>query len=79
MNGQSLAGVPGGELACTHRRMDRAFDIPMQRRLILMGAVVVWLLFVASFLMPVLRDKSMIGWEAFWYWMRQRRIRRREC
>ena len=52
-------------------RMDRVFDTIMQRRPILFGAVLVWLLFVASFLMPVMRDKSMIGWEAFWYYVEE--------
>jgi len=50
--------------------MDRVFDTNMQRRLILFGAVLVWLLFVASFLMPVLGDADDItGWQAFWYYV----------
>jgi len=51
--------------------MDRVFDTIMQRRFILFGTVFVWLLFVASFLMPVLEDKSMIGWQAFWYYVKE--------
>lgn len=38
----------------------------MQRRLILVGAILVWLLFVASFLMPVMKGADgLIGWQAF--------------
>ena len=48
--------------------MDRAFDTVMQRRLILFGAVMVWLLFVASFLMPV-KGGELIGWQAFWFYV----------
>jgi hypothetical protein len=52
-------------------RIDRVFDDIIQRQHILFGAVWVWLLFVASFLMPVMADKSMIGWEAFWYYAKE--------
>lgn len=49
--------------------MDRVFDTIMQRRLILFGAVLVWLLFVASFLMPVTKGIDMAGWAAFWHYV----------
>ena len=49
--------------------MDRAFDTIMQRRLILFGAVLVWLLFVASFLMPVTKGIDMAGLQAFWHYV----------
>jgi len=39
----------------------------LNRRLILGGALVVWLLFAASFLMPV--TGGMNGWEAFWMYV----------
>ncbi|HWN97134.1 MAG TPA: hypothetical protein VNT99_19040 [Methylomirabilota bacterium] len=41
----------------------------MQRRLILFGAVLVWLLFAASFLMPVIKGDDMAGWQAFWMYV----------
>ena len=48
--------------------MDRVLDTIMRRRLILFGAALVWLLFVASFLMPVTKD-GMFGWQAFWFYL----------
>src|ERR1051325_10263193 len=45
----------------------------MQRRLILLGAILVWLLFAASFLMPVIKGDDMAGWQAFWYYVRKMR------
>ena len=41
----------------------------MQRRFILFGAVLVWLLFVASFLMPVTKGIDGIGLQVFWYYV----------
>jgi hypothetical protein len=49
--------------------MDRVFDTIMQRRLILFGAVLVWLLFVASFLMPVAKSIDVTGGAAFWHYV----------
>jgi hypothetical protein len=49
--------------------MARAFYPIMQRRLILFGAVLVWLLFVASFLMPVAKAIDATGGAAFWHYM----------
>ena len=49
--------------------MDCVFDTIMQRRLILFGAVLVWLLFVASFLMPVTTEMDLVGWQAFWIYV----------
>lgn len=43
--------------------------IVLNRRLILGSAWVAWLLFVASFLMPVARDMNMPGWRAFWFYL----------
>ena len=52
--------------------MERVFDTVMQRRLILFGAVLVWLLFLASFLMPVMKGADdLIGWQAFWYYVEE--------
>ena len=45
--------------------MARASDVFLNRRFILGGAVAVWLLFAASFLMPVTRSMDLPGWEAF--------------
>jgi hypothetical protein len=67
--------------------MDRVFDTIMQRRLILFGAVLVWLLFVASFLMPVTKGIDMVGWAAFWHYVTEiwdlpgywRQIQREPC
>jgi hypothetical protein len=49
--------------------MDRVFDTIMQRRLILFGAVLVWLLFVASFFMPVSENVDWLGWKAFLFYL----------
>src|SRR6185295_6756892 len=49
--------------------MDRVFDTIMHRRLILFGAVLVWLLFVASFLMPVAKAIDATGGVAFWHYL----------
>lgn len=49
--------------------MHRVFHTVMQRRLILSGAVLVWLLFVASFLMPVAKGMDLAGWQAFWFYV----------
>ena len=46
--------------------MDRVFHTITQRRLILPGAVLVWLLFVASFLMPVTTGIDATGFAVFW-------------
>ncbi len=40
-----------------------------KRRFILGGAAAVWLLFAASFLMPVMQDANMLGWQAFWFYL----------
>ena len=48
--------------------MDRAFETITQRRRILFGAVLVWLLFVASFLMPVTKGLDVMGVAAFWHY-----------
>lgn len=45
--------------------MHHVFHIILKRRFILFGALLVWLLFVASFFMPVTKDVSMVGWQAF--------------
>ena len=49
--------------------MDRIFASISNRRFILFGALLVWLLFVASFFMPVTKDGSMVGWQAFWFYV----------
>ena len=49
--------------------MARVPGIFLNRRLILGSAWAVWLLFAASFLMPVARDMSMLGWQAFWFYL----------
>ena len=49
--------------------MERVFDTVMQRRLILFGAVLVWLLFVASFLMPVTKGIDATGFAVFWHYV----------
>jgi hypothetical protein len=46
--------------------MARVSDVSSNRRLLLGGAMAAWLLFAASFLMPVMRNMSMVGWEACW-------------
>jgi hypothetical protein len=49
--------------------MDRVFDTIMQRRLILFGAVLVWLLFAASFVMPVTTGIDATGFAVFWHYV----------
>ena len=41
----------------------------MQRRFILLGAALVWLLFVASYLMPVTTGIDATGLAVFWHYM----------
>ena len=47
--------------------MARVSSIFPNRRFILGGAITVWLLFAASFLMPV--TSGLVGWEAFWFYL----------
>ena len=43
-------------------------DVISNRRFILFGALLVWLLFAASFFMPVHNSVEMLGWEAFFFY-----------
>jgi len=49
--------------------MDHVSATNTNRRFILFGALLVWLLFVASFFMPVMKDGDMVGWQAFWFYV----------
>ena len=44
-------------------------DVISNRRFNLSGAVLVWLLFVASFFMPVTTNADMVGWQAFFFYL----------
>lgn len=54
----------------SRRRETVEFTFGARRQIILLSAVLIWLLFLASFLMPVVQSPSMVGWEAFWYTVR---------
>ena len=43
----------------------------IRRHSILVNAILVWLLFLASFLMPVVKSDSMVGWQAFLFYMEE--------
>ena len=49
--------------------MNRDSSNISNRRFILFGAFLVWLLFVASFFMPVAQNTDMVGWEAFLFYL----------
>ena len=49
--------------------MNHVSIIDSNRRFILFGAFLVWLLFAASFLMPVTKGIDMAGWAAFWHYV----------
>jgi hypothetical protein len=44
-------------------------DVISNRCVILAGALLVWLLFVASFLMPVAENIDWVGWQAFLFYL----------